>query len=101
MTDSEKVLKAVCKVTGICKTKLLSRSRLWPIVEARLLLILFLSRTGYNDQRIAWIINRDRTTVLKGRHTAEDYIIVSSSFEQKFQKVANYYETGKISNAEK
>lgn len=81
----------VCKVTGISKKKLLSRLRLWPVVEARMLYMLFCSRKGYNDQQIAWALDRDRTTVLKSRKTAEGYIKLNRGFEEKYNKISEIY----------
>ena len=94
MTEFENTFNAVYKVTGICRTKVRSRSRTWPIQEARMLFVLFLARRGHDDQRIAWALERNRTTVLKARHTAEDYIKVSSSFFDKFQNVSKVYAAG-------
>ena len=90
MQDFEHAFNAVYTVTGICRTKVRSRSRTWPIQEARMLFVLFLARRGHDDQKIAMALDRNRTTILKARHTAEDYIKVSSSFFDKFQKVKAY-----------
>ncbi len=95
MKDYEIVQAAVCRVTGISKTKLLSRSRRWHIIEARMLFVLFLSRLGKDDQRLACLLGRDRTTVLKARHNAEDYILISKSFNDKFSKIKEFYGTAK------
>lgn len=89
MTNSEIVLDTVCKITGISKKKVMSRLRLWPLVEARWLFILVTSRRGYSDQQIAWALGRTRTTILKARKKAEDYITVSCIFADKYNKIMN------------
>lgn len=91
MQDFDNTFNAVYKVTGICRTKVRSRSRTWPIQEARMLFVLFLARQGHDDQKIAWALERNRTTILKARHTAENYIKISRSFFDKFQKVTKVY----------
>lgn len=95
MPDSEIVFAAVYNVTGVSKTKMLSRSRLWPAVEARMLFVLFCARLGQDDQTTAWSLQRDRTTILSARHKAEDYISISKSFSDKFNKLTEYYATAK------
>lgn len=55
-----------------------------------MLFVLFLARRGHDDQKIAMALERNRTSILKARHTAEDYIKVCSSFFDKFQKVKAY-----------
>lgn len=95
MKDSEIVLDAIVRCTGISKDNILSRSRVWPIVEARMLFILFLSRIGQDDQRTAEQLNRDRTTILKIRHQAEDYISVSKTFCDKYNNLKAIYENTK------
>ena len=93
MQEIENTFNAVYKVTGVCRTKVLSRSRTWPIQEARMLFVLFLARRGHDDQKIAMVLERNRTTILKARHNAENYIKISSSFFDKFQKVTKVYAT--------
>lgn len=95
MSDSEIVFNAVSNVTGVSKTKMLSRSRLWPIVEARMLFILLCSRLGQDDLTMAWTLKRVRTTILSARHKAEDYISISKSFSDKFNKISQIYATAK------
>lgn len=91
MTDSEIVMDIVSKVTGISKKKMLSKLRQWPVVEARMLYMLFCSRKGYTDQQIAWALSRNRTTVLKSRVKAEDYLKVSRVFAEKYNKIKEKY----------
>lgn len=95
MQKSELVFDAVSKVTGVSKTKMLSRSRLWPEVESRMLLVLFFVRLGWTDSQTAEWLRRNRTTILNARHKAEDYIGVSKTFKEKFDKVAEIYENAK------
>lgn len=95
MQDSEIVLDAVYRVTGISKTKMLSRSRLWPIVEARMLFVPFFARLGQDDQQTAWVLDRDRTTILNARHKAEEYIGISKAFNDKFNKIKEIYGSAK------
>lgn len=91
MQDSEIVLNAIYRVTGISKSKLISRSRLWRIVEARMLYVLFFARQGQDDQSTAWQLCRDRTTILNARHKAEAYISISKSFNEKFNRIKEIY----------
>lgn len=95
MQDYELVLDAVSRVTGVSKSNMLSRSRLWPIVEARMLVVLFFSRLGNDDQQTAWLLNRERTTILNARHKAEDYITISRTFSDKFNKIKEIYGSAK------
>lgn len=88
-------MDAVNRVTGISRTKMLSRSRLWPIVEARMLFVLQLSRLGHDDQQTALALERDRTTILNARHKAEDYISISRAFNDKFNKIKEIYGNAK------
>lgn len=96
MHDSEHVFDAVCKTSGISKEKMLSRSRLWPVVEARMLFVLCASRHGHGDDRIAWALRRDRTTIVKARHNAEDYLSISNIFAEKYDKVQKRYEAREV-----
>lgn len=84
---SDTVLDAVTKVTGISRTRLLSESRLWPVVEARMLSALTLNWLGLDDLRIAWVLNRGRSSVCKSRHAAMWQHEYSKTFKDKFQKV--------------
>lgn len=99
MSDYENAFNAVYMATGICKTKVISRSRLWPVQEARLLFVLLLSRRGYDDQKVAMVLERNRTTIIKSRHTAEDYIKLSSLFHDKYKKASEAYAECQVSNS--
>lgn len=85
--SSDTVFDAVTKVTGISRPRLLSESRLWPVVEARMLSAIVLNRLGLVDTKIAWMLNRGRSTICKSRHTGEDLLSVSKTFQDKFNKV--------------
>lgn len=95
MQNYEIVYDAIYRVTRISKTKMHSRSRLWPIVEARMLFVLFFARSGHDDQSTAWELGRDRTTILNTRHKAEDYINISKTFNDKFNKIKELYAAAK------
>lgn len=85
--SSDNVFDAVTKVTGISHSRLISESRQWPVVEARMLSVIFLNRLDLADTKIAWLLNRSRPTVCKSRNTAEDLLQVSKTFKDKFRKV--------------
>lgn len=95
MQDYEIVYDAIYRVTGISKTKMRSRARLWPIVEARMLFVLFFDRRGHKDLATAWELGRDRTTILNARHKAEEYIGISKAFNDKFNKIKEIYGSAK------
>lgn len=84
---SDTFFDAVTKVTGISRTRLLSDSRLWPVVEARMLSAIALNRLGIVDDKIASMLNRGRSTMCKSRHAGEDLLQVSKTFKDKFQKL--------------
>lgn len=92
---SDSVFDAVTKVTGISRKRILSESRLWPVVEARMLTTIALNRLGLADAKIAWLVNRGRSTVCKSRHVASDLLQVSSTFKDKFNKVQTILNTQK------
>lgn len=85
--SSDRVFTAVAKVTGISHSKLLSDSRMWPVVEARMLSAITFSRCGLVDKKIAWLINRKRSTVCKSRNVGIGLLEVSKTFKDKYQKV--------------
>lgn len=81
------VLDAVAKITGISRKKILSESRLWPVVEARMISILVFNSLGLADMKIAWFLNRGRSSVCKSRHNAQNLLEYSKTFQGKLQKV--------------
>jgi hypothetical protein len=85
--SSDTVFDAVTKVTRVSRARLLSDSRLWPVVEARMLSAIVLNRLGLVDTKIASMLNRKRSTVCKSRHAGEDLLQVSKTFKDKFNKV--------------
>lgn len=85
--SSNTFFDAVTKVTGISRTRLLSDSRLWPVVEARMLSAIALNRLGLVDDKIASMLNRGRSTMCKSRHAGENLLLVSKTFKDKFQKL--------------
>lgn len=95
MKNYEIVYDAIYRATGISKAKMLSRSRIWPIVEARMLFVLFFSRLGHDDQSLSFELGRERTTILNARRKAEDYITISITFADKFNKIKELYESAK------
>lgn len=84
---AQTVIDAVTKVTGISRKKIQSGSRLWPVVESRMISVLVLSSLGLADIKIAWILNRGRSSVCKSRHSAQSLLEYSKTFREKFQKV--------------
>lgn len=91
MTNDELTISVVAKATGVSKAKILSPSRRWIYVEARMLLILLLSSEGATDERIGWVIGRSRPTVTKSRHTAHGLTLYSASFRDKYNKIKSDY----------
>ena len=81
------VLDAVAKVTGISKEKMLSSSRLWPLVEARMLVILMMHRLGCIDGTIALALHRNRSTICSSRGKAWAQLEYSKSFRDKYLKI--------------
>ena len=84
---ADTVINAVTRVTGIGRKRILSDSRLWPVVEARMISVLVLNSLGLVDMKIAWILKRGRSSVCKCRHTAKKLLEYSKTFQNKFQKV--------------
>ncbi len=95
MDNKEIALSVVSKVTGVAKSRILSRSREWPAVEARQLIILLLYRDGATDENISWMLNRGRCAILKSRHNANDALRLSKLFRDKFDKISEMYERQK------
>lgn len=85
--SSDTFFDAVTKVTGVSRSRILSDSRLWPVVEARMLSAIVLKRLGLIDTKIGWLLNRGRSSICKSRHAGEDLLQVSKTFKDKFQKI--------------
>lgn len=94
-TDYNVTFEVVRKVTGISKKKIQSRSRLWDVLEARMLLILFCHQRGEIDQMTAWHLGRNRTTIYKTRVYAQEYITMNQSFRNKYNKILKLYDAAK------
>lgn len=92
MDNKEIAIAVVSKVTGVAKSTILSRTREWPAVEARQLVILLLARDGVTDEAISWMLNRGRCAILKSRHNANDALRFSKLFREKFDKSSEMYE---------
>lgn len=84
---ADTVINEVTKVTGISRKKILSESRLWPVVESRMISVLVFNSLGLDDMKIAWILKRSRSSVCKSRHTAQNLLEYSKTFQGKLQKV--------------
>lgn len=84
---ADTVIDAVTKVTGISRKKILSESRLWPVVESRMISVVVFNSLGLTDMKIAWILNRGRSSVCKSRHTAQNLLEYSKTFQGKLQKI--------------
>lgn len=92
MDNNEIAITVVSKITGVAKSTILSRTRIWPAVEARQLITLLLSRDGATDESISWILKRGRCAILKTRHSAIASLRLSKVFRAKFDKVSEMYE---------
>lgn len=65
------VLTEVSEATGISISRILGRSRVRPVVEARQLVCHVLYRHGMSYPQIGRLINRDHTTVLHAVRAVE------------------------------
>lgn len=92
MDNKEIALTVVSKITGVSKSTILSRTRVYPAVEARQFIVLLLSRDGATDETISWVLNRGRVAVLNSRHHANDALQFSRLFREKFAKISEMYE---------
>lgn len=81
------VIDAVAKVTGVSRKRILSGSRLWPVVESRMISVLVFNSLGLVDIKIAYLLKRGRSSVCKSRHTAQNLLEYSKTFQDKFGKV--------------
>lgn len=92
MTDHEIAIHSVSRITGVSTSRILSRSREWPVVEARRIVVLILHEEGLPDLTISYVLRRGRGAILKIRHVATDYRDVSKVFNDKYLKSKNLYE---------
>lgn len=95
MTNNEIAISVVSKVTGVAKSTILSSSRVWPAVEARMLIVLVLSYDGATDEATSWVLNRKRGAILKARHSALNALELSKVFREKFNRVKSMYDDQK------
>jgi len=95
MTNNEIAIAAVSRVTGVAKSTILSATREYRAVEARMLIVLLLYRDGATDESISWVLNRKRVAILKARHNALSAKNYSKLFRAKFDKALEIYEQQK------
>lgn len=87
MTNAKKIIEAVCKESSVRESQLLSASRVFPLVAARMLVILLMERRGYTDEKIGWILNRARVTITSLRVKSHDELDTNPSFRQRYEKI--------------
>lgn len=92
MDNKEIAIAVVSKITGVSKSTILSRSRVWPAVEARQLIILLLHYDGAVDEYIASTIKRSRPAIVRSRLSAFDSLRFSKLFREKYDKATTEYE---------
>ncbi|MFG6385467.1 MAG: hypothetical protein K1V80_03175 [Muribaculaceae bacterium] len=95
MYNNELAISVVSSVTGISKSTILSPSRKWPAVEARMLITLLLSHDGATDEATSLVLNRSRVSTLKSRHNAIDMMDISKVFRDKFNRIKQLYDEQK------
>jgi len=95
MNNNEIAISVVSKITGVAKSTILSPSRQWPAVEARMLIVLLLFYDGACDESISWVLNRKRGAILKSRHNALDTKRLSKVFREKFNRIKSMYDEQK------
>lgn len=95
MTNNEIAIAVVSKITGVATSTILSPSRKYRAVEARMLIVMLLSRDGASDEAISWVLKRKRGAILKSRHNAMSILEYSKVFRDKFSKVSELYERQK------
>jgi chromosomal replication initiation ATPase DnaA len=66
----QRIIDAVCSVTGTAEDDLLSRRRDRITADARMLAYLLMRETGYALADIGLVFDRDHTTVLSGARRA-------------------------------
>lgn len=91
MSNRDIAISVVSKITKVPKSKILSDSRKFPAVEARMLIVMLLSSEGYTDIEISWGLNRKRGAILKSRHNALNLLAVSKPFRDKYNSAKDAY----------
>lgn len=94
MTTAKKIIEAVCKESSLRESQLLSPSRIFPLVAARMLVILLLERRGYTDERIGWILNRARVTITSLRSKSHDELDTNPSFRHRYETLKQTTDNG-------
>ena len=89
MKQARLILETVCHETGIRESQLLSSSRVYHLVVARMLVVLLLERRGFTDERISWILNRTRATITVMRHRAHDDLTYIRAFATRYEQIKN------------
>lgn len=92
MSNHQIALDVISKITRISQNKIVSRSRIGEIVEARNLYILLLAQDGMRDETISWTLNRCRSSITHSRHAANNLIETSALFRTKYAKIKEQYE---------
>lgn len=95
MSNHEIAISVVSKLTGVSKKTILSPSRQWPAVEARMLIVLLLMYDGATDESTSWVLNRKRGAILKARHNALATKDISRVFRDKLNQAKAQYEEQK------
>lgn len=89
MSKHLRPIEVIDLVTGqlnIKPTDLLSTSRQRDFVEARNILFKLLADMGYKKQSIAAWLNRERSTVVYGIQSVEDWLVLDPIFKRKYEK---------------
>lgn len=94
-SDFDLAINAVMLVTGVARADILSRSRVYPAVEARQIITLLLSADGYPFSAIGDFLLRDRSTISYAATAARNALDVSSCFKSNFDLSKSYYEQSK------
>lgn len=89
MTKAKKIIEAVCKEAGVRESQLLSASRVFPLVAARMFVILLMERRGYTDEKIGWILNRARVTITSLRAKSHNELDTNLSFRRRYEHIKN------------
>lgn len=95
MNNNEIAIAVVSKVTGVATSTILSPSREYRAIEARMLIVMLLSRDGATDESISWVLHRKRGAILKSRHNAVATLEYSKVFRDKYSKASDLYEQQK------
>ena len=83
---ADKIIDTVATITGVSAGDILSDSRAWSAVEARMIIILLFKSLGLPDSRSAHILHRCRSSVCKSRISAQNLLDVSKTFQSKFKE---------------